>query len=100
MYICLHACACACACTYHVHVPSLSTLSMVVTAFQVSLEFTSEDRSLLNYFGGSIEGVCLQLRQNRDSLRCHLDLASVSLMDSSISDKGVYVCVCACMLFG
>lgn len=65
-----------------------------VMSFQVSLELTSEDQCLLNYFGGSIEGVSLQLCQDSDSLHCHLDLGSVSLMDSSINDRGRCVCMC------
>lgn len=56
---------------------------------QVSLELTSEDESMLNYLGGSVEGIAVKVRQTRESLQCHLDILNVCLIDSAISDKGI-----------
>ena len=54
----------------------------------MSLELTSEDENVLNYLGGSVEGIVVKVRQTRESLQCHLDVLNLCLIDSAISDKG------------
>ena len=54
----------------------------------MTVELTSEDNSVLNYLGGSVEGVLMEVKQTSDAIQCHLDILNMSLIDSAISEKG------------
>ena len=69
----------------------LCTFLCTCWCVQVSLEITCEEGSLLTYFGGSVEGVSVRLKQSRAGLQLHLQAAGATLVDSSIDDKGHFI---------
>lgn len=61
---------------------------LFMNTVQVSLEITCEEGSVLNYYGGSIEGISAKLKQNASGLQFQLEVMSMTVMDSSINDEG------------
>ena len=76
-------------CSYHSTFDQQMCNGFLVTVYvQVSLDITCEEGPVLNYYGGSIEGISAELKQNGNGLQLQLEVMSATVMDSSINDEG------------
>ena len=55
---------------------------------QLSVELSAGSHLLDNFLGVSIERIRVKLKQSEESTECALKVSSVSIVDSSIDEKG------------